>query len=217
VFWLVCLRKLERGWGGGHQYGILSSVHRFVWLYTKLFTGIFIQLADSVGVERGGNSWGNNSSSNIASQDQQQREDNSWHSSARNDQFDIGTWENPGGDTGGTSGGGANGSGTAGDSSGWSTATDAVDNAKGWSSGSNWSTGGGDVATPAAGGQPFGEWGKDSASGSVELSSPSSQWKKEGAVSSVGNWADAVPSPRSDQEDNPLNVSLETVVRKIVW
>jgi hypothetical protein len=176
-------------------------------------------LANPVGVERGGNSWGtNNSSSNIASQDHQQREDNSWHS-ARNDQFDIGTWENPGGDSGGTSGGGGanGGSGTAGDS-GWSTATDVVDSAKGWSSSSNWSTGGGETTgTPVAAGQPFGEWGKDSASSSVELSSPSSQWKKEGAVSSVGNWADAVPSPRSDQEDNPLNVSLETVVRKIVW
>jgi hypothetical protein len=37
--------------------------------------------------------------------------------------------------------------------------------------------------------------------------SPGSAWKKE--PSFVGNWADAVPSPRSDLEDNPLNSSLE--------
>lgn len=107
--------------------------------------------------------------------------------------------------------GGSFNSSTAGDTR-WSSADDGDNSSsKVWSAGANWSTGGGGGGntTPSAGG----DWRNDSA-GSVELS-PGSQWKKE--VVSVGNWADTVPSPRSDQEDNPLNASLETVTRKIVW
>jgi len=154
---------------------------------------------------------------------------------ARKDQqFDIGTWENPG-DTSANSAAAAKNST---DSSSWSTDSDNTKAwstaATGWSAGGDgvggggenkdtaaaWSTGeighwggGGEDSTPKTGKPGGGDWRNDSAS-SVELS-PGSQWKKE--VVSVGNWADAVPSPRSDQEDNPLNASLETVTRKIVW
>ena len=51
--------------------------------------------------------------------------------------------------------------------------------------------------------QTGGHWNNDV---SGELS-PGSAWKKE--PSFIGSWADSVPSPRSDQEENPLNTSLE--------
>jgi hypothetical protein len=181
-------------------------------------------------IERGNSSsWGNASG---GAQDAAAEDTASGWARKDTQQFDIGTWENPGGNTGtASSTGSTSGASKTMTDAGWSTD---VDNTKNWSSGSNWSAGGGGVETKesatawstgeighwnaGAAGDDINksagkDWRNDSA-GSVELS-PGSQWKKE--VGSVGNWADAVPSPRSDQEDNPLNASIETVARKIVW
>lgn len=57
-----------------------------------------------------------------------------------------------------------------------------------------------------------GSWAANDSTGSVELS-PSQAWKKEPAM--VGNWADSVPSPRSEGEENPLNSSLGEVKRSL--
>lgn len=67
----------------------------------------------------------------------------------------------------------------------------------------NW--GANDCKTPEK--QTGNAWSSD-APGSAELS-PGSAWKNE--PSFAGNWADSVvtPSPRSDQDENPLNISLD--------
>jgi len=64
----------------------------------------------------------------------------------------------------------------------------------------------------------MGSWGKDAqvtptkndwannSAGSVEIS-PGSAWKKEPSM--VGNWADELQSPRTDNDENPLDVSLK--------
>ena len=187
----------------------------------------------SILTERAANTWGSSSSAG----GQEQLAEDSWGGGRKDQQqqqqFDIGTWENPGGSSGSTGASNTVAAAAPSADSGWSTDTD---NTKAWSTGgaawpsgetkdtAAWSTGeighwsgggGGDDTTPKSAntGGGGGDWRNDSA-GSVELS-PGSQWKKE--VVSVGSWADAVPSPRSDQEDNPLNASLDTVVRKIVW
>ena len=49
------------------------------------------------------------------------------------------------------------------------------------------------------------DWANNSA-GSVEIS-PGSAWKKEPSM--VGNWADDLQSPRGDNDENPLDVSLK--------
>merc|ERR1712059_179087 len=55
-------------------------------------------------------------------------------------------------------------------------------------------------------------WAANDSTGSVELS-PGSAWKKDASM--VGNWADAVPSPRSDGEENPLNSSLQEAKKSL--
>lgn len=75
----------------------------------------------------------------------------------------------------------------------------------------NWGTGG------TSGAPEKSQWRSTDTSEKVDwrnesVDSVSPGWKKEPV--SMGNWADEVPSPRSDQEENP-NTSYDA--RKIVW
>jgi len=169
--------------------------------------------------------------------------------------FDIGTWNNPGGNEGSGGNGGSSENGSNGNGNGngngwkpmgaWSTNDDSSS-----TSGGGWSTQDGTDAASIgtwenpnnkeqtvkpernaqniswnkpSGNGVIGNWGANDcktpekqtgnawssdAPGSAELS-PGSAWKNE--PSFAGNWADSVvtPSPRSDQDENPLNISLD--------
>lgn len=71
----------------------------------------------------------------------------------------------------------------------------------------NWSTN--ECKTPEKQTGTGSGWSTDTPPGSAEPLSPGTAWKNE--PSFAGNWADSVvtPSPRSDQDENPLNISLE--------